>query len=104
MNLLDTKCLTADVIELVFEDPNDANLNWKIGEEVELFFEIDSYYVKQGAKDFFAEVKFKNTSFAMAVSGSKARKICAVSCYKNTRALAIRYVDLIDSYDENIEF
>ncbi|EKM24789.1 DEAD/DEAH box helicase [Vibrio sp. HENC-03] len=104
MNLLDSKCLTGDVIELIFEDQNDANLNWKIGEEVELFFEIDSYYVKQGNADLFAEVKFKNTSLAMAVSGSKARKVCAVSCYKNSRALAIRYVDLVDSYDENIEF
>ncbi|RAL27706.1 hypothetical protein DOE54_15715 [Vibrio cholerae] len=104
MNLLDSKCLTGDVIELIFEDQNDANLNWKIGEEVELFFDLDSYYVKQGTRDFFAEVKFKNTSLAMAVSGSKARKVCAVSCYKNSRALAIRYVDLIDSHDENIEF
>ncbi len=82
MNLLDSKCLTGDVIELIFEDQNDANLNWKIGGEVELFFDIDSYYVKQGTRDFFAEVKFKNTSLAMAVSGSKARKVCAVSCYK----------------------
>ncbi|MDF9400383.1 ATP-binding protein [Vibrio sp. 1180_3] len=104
MNLLDSKCLTGDVIELIFEDQNDAHLDWKTGEEVELFFEIDSYYVKQGTRDFFAEVKFKNTLLAMAVSGSKARKICAVSCYRNSRALAIRYVDLIDSYDENIEF
>ncbi|MCR9932580.1 DEAD/DEAH box helicase [Vibrio antiquarius] len=104
MNLLDSKCLAGDVIELIFEDQNDANLNWKVGEEVELFFEIDSYYVKQGKRDFFAEVKFKNTSLAMAVSGSKARKVCAVSCYKNSRALAIRYVDLIDSYDEDIGF
>ncbi|WP_274879850.1 DEAD/DEAH box helicase [Vibrio harveyi] len=104
MNLLDSKCLTGDVIELIFEDQNDANLNWKIGEEVELFFEIDSYYVKQGNAGLFAEVKFKNTSLAMAVSGCKARKVCAVSCYKNSRALAIRYVDLVDSYDENIEF
>lgn len=104
MNLLDFKCLTGDVIELIFEDQSDAILNWKIGEEVELFFEMDSYYVKQGKAGFFAEVKFKNRSLAMAVSGSKARKVCAVSCYKNSRALAIRYVDLVDSYDENIEF
>ena len=104
MNLLDSKCLKGDIIELIFEDQNDANLNWKIGEEVELFFELDSYYVKQGVNSSFAEVKFKNTSLSMAVSGSNARKVCAVSCYKNSRALAIRYVDLIDSYDENIEF
>ncbi|WP_192021477.1 DEAD/DEAH box helicase [Shewanella sp. WPAGA9] len=104
MNLLDFKSLNSDVIELVFEDSNDANLNWEIGEEVELFFEIDSFYVKQGSQQNFAEVKFKNTSLAMAVSGSKARKVCAVSCYKNSRALAIRYVDLVDSYDESIEF
>ncbi len=104
MNLLDTKCLTRDVVELIFEDKNDANLSWKIGEEVELFFEADSFYVKQGSQNLFAEVKFKNTSLSMAVSGTKARTVCAVSCYKNSRALAIRYVDLIDSYDENIEF
>ncbi len=28
MNLLESKCLTGDVIELVFEDQNDASLNW----------------------------------------------------------------------------
>ena len=104
MNLLDSKCLTNDVVELVFEDTKDANLNWNIGDEVELFFEIDSYYVKQGTQGYFAEVKFKNAPLAMAVSGSKARKICAVSCYKNACALAIRYIDLVDSYDENLEF
>ena len=104
MNLLDSKCLTNDVVELVFEDTKDANLNWNIGDEVELFFEIDSYYVKQGTQGYFAEVKFKNAPLAMSVSGSKARKICAVSCYKNACALAIRYIDLVDSYDENLEF
>ncbi|MCY9854743.1 DEAD/DEAH box helicase [Vibrio mediterranei] len=104
MNLLDSKCLTGDVIELVFEDPNDANLDWKTGQAVELFFEVDSYYIKQGNRDFFAEVTFKNTSLAMAVSGTRARRVCAVSCYKNSRAIAIRYVSVIDSYDEDLEF
>lgn len=104
MNLLDSKALASDVIELVFEDRNDANLDWKIGQSIELFFEVDSYFIKQGSSDFFAEVTFKNTALAMATAGVKARRICAVSCYKNSSAIAIRYVSVIDSHDEDLEF
>ncbi len=104
MELLETKCLHPDVIELTFEDKLDANENWQIGKLVELFEENGNYYVKQESENLFSEVKFKNPALSLAVSNTVADAVISVACYKNKTAVAIRYVHLLNSYSENIIF
>ena len=100
MELLETKCLHPDVIELTFEDKLDANENWQIGKFVELFEENGNYYVKQESEDLFSEVTFKNPGLSLAVSSTIVDAVISVTCYKNKTAVAIRYVHLLNSYSE----
>jgi superfamily I DNA and/or RNA helicase len=104
MELLETKCLHPDVIELTFEDKLDANENWQIGKFVELFEENGNYYIKQESENLFSEVKFKNPGLSLAVSNTIADAVISVACYKNKTAVAIRYVRLLNSYSEDIVF
>jgi hypothetical protein len=92
------------VIELTFEDKLDATKSWQVGKLVELFEESGSYYAKQGADNLFSEVSFKNSALAISVGNSIADSVISVACYKNSTALAIRYVHILDSHNEDITF
>jgi superfamily I DNA and/or RNA helicase len=104
MELLDTKFLQPNVIELTFEDRLDANKSWEVGKVVELFEDSGSYYAKQGTEKLFSEVSFKNSALAISVGNAVTDSNISVACYKNRTALAIRYVHLLDSHNEDIVF
>jgi len=100
MELLTSKLLESDVVELTLDDSTQTRLNWLVGETVEILEDNDSFYLKQG--DLFEEVIFQHSSLARALNNIDPQVVIAVICYKNVTAIAVRFMYLRDLCPENI--
>ena len=100
MDLLTSKLLEPDVVELTLDNSTQTGLDWVVGETVEILEDNDSFYLKQGS--LFEEVTFQNSSLARALDYNDPQVVIAVICYKNANAVAVKFMYVRDLCPENI--
>jgi len=100
MELLTSKLIEPDVVELTLEDSNQIGLGWVVGETVEILEDNDLFYLKQG--DYFEEVTFQHASLSRALNRNEPQDVIAVICYKTSSAVAIKFMYVRDLCPEKI--